>query len=179
MDFGSNGKGTDQEIIDLFIEAFTASEGTEEGQVVGGLARDLLATTDTKDLFVFTAIDAGRIVGAIVFSRLFYDEDERTVFVLAPVAVATARHGQGIGQTLIAHGLNALRQAHVDVAITYGDPNFYGKVGFQPIAQATASAPFTLNHPHGWLGQSLREQDLKPLKGPSRCVAALNDPAFW
>jgi predicted N-acetyltransferase YhbS len=179
MEFSTAWQGREQEIIGLVTATFTASDGAEEGALIGDLVRNLLAGTAALDLFVFTAVEAGAIVGCIVFSRLSYDEDERTVFVLAPVAVATDRQGQGIGQALLTHGLTALRDAGVDIALTYGDPAYYSKVGFAPITEAFAPAPFVLKHPEGWLGQSLTDRKMTPLKGPCRCVAALNDPVFW
>lgn len=179
MELSTAVKGREREIIDLFGATFTASEGAAEGALIGDLVRNLLGGTAAADLFVVTAEAAGAILGGIVFSRLTYDHDERTVFILAPVAVATARQGEGIGQRLIAHGLTVLRGAGVDIALTYGDPNYYAKVGFAPITQGFAPPPFALTHPEGWLGQSLTERPMTPLKGPSRCVAALNDSAFW
>lgn len=179
MDFASGGKGREPEIIDLFTATFTASEGAEEGVMIGGLARDLMGSTPAEDLYVFTAEVDGAMVGAIIFSRLTYAQDPRAVFVLGPVAVATDHQGQGIGQRLIAHGLAALRDAGVDIAITYGDPGFYSRVGFVPMTEAFAAAPFKLSHPEGWLGQSLTGQALTPLRGPARCVEALGAPVFW
>ena len=176
---GFKDKGLEQEIIDLFTATFTASEGAEEGVLIGDLVRNLLGVTAEDDLFVFTAQDDGRIVGGIIFSRLTYYQDDRTVFVLAPVAVAADRQGQGIGQKLLTHGLTTLHSAGVDVAVTYGDPNYYSKVGFTPINEFFAQAPFKLNHPEGWLGQSLTDEKMKPLKGPSACVSALDNSAFW
>lgn len=179
MEISTEYKGREPGIIDLFTTTFTASEGEDEGALIGELVRDLLGGTADKDLFVFTAEEDGMIIGGIVFSRLSYEKDERTVFVLAPVAVAPDRQGRGIGQKLLTHGLAALRSAGIDIAVTYGDPNYYAKVGFIPISEADASAPFPLKHPEGWLAQSLTNRAMAPLKGPSRCVDALNDPAFW
>lgn len=76
------------------------------------------------------------------------------------------------------YSLKALRDG-VDVVVTYGDPGYYSRVGFKPVSEAFAPAPFRLQHPEGWQAQSLTEAELTPLKGPSRCVSALNDPAFW
>lgn len=101
------------------------------------------------------------------------------MFVLGPVAVATGWQGKGVGGQLINHGLQALRDAGVDIVLTYGDPNFYSRPGSTPITEAFALAPFTLRHPEGWQGQSLTGAASTPLKGDCRCVAALNDPAFW
>jgi predicted N-acetyltransferase YhbS len=179
MEFLAEHTGREAEIIDLFTATFTASEGEEEGALIGKLVRDLLGGTAGRDLFVFTAEEDGAIIGGIVVSRLTYEQDERTVFVLAPVAVAPERQGRGIGQRLLTHGLAALRSAGVDIAVTYGDPRYYSKVGFLPISEADARAPFPLSRPEGWLGQSLTERAMAPLKGPSRCVEALNDPVFW
>ncbi len=179
MELSTGVKGRKQEIIDLFTATFTASEGAEEGALIGDLVRNLLGGKPEDDLFIFTAEEMGTIVGGIVFSRLTYDKDDRSVFVLGPVAVATDHQGNGIGQRLLNHGLAALRYAGVDIAVTYGDPNFYARVGFAPITETFAQAPFKLNHPEGWLGQSLTDREMTPLKGPSRCVKALSDPAFW
>jgi predicted N-acetyltransferase YhbS len=93
--------------------------------------------------------------------------------------VATDHQGKGIGQGLLSHGLAALRRAGVDIVMTYGDPSYYAKVGFMPVSEADAAAPYKLNQPEGWLGQSLTDHPMTPLKGPSRCVAALNDPVYW
>lgn len=167
------------EIAQLVESSFTASEGEREGRLIGKLALDLLRQTPAEDRLAYVAEDAGQLVGAIVFSRLRYPQDPRQVFVLAPVAVATARQHQGIGLQLLRFGLRDLREHGVDAVLTYGDPNYYCKVGFQPLREDEVQAPFPLQMPHGWQGQSLREAPLLPLPGPCRCVEALNDPVFW
>ena len=177
--FHDGHKGWEGEIVDLFTATFAASEGEQEGALIGELVRNLLGGTAEEDLFVFTAEDHGRIIGGIVFSRLTYEQDERTVFILAPVAVMPDQQGKGVGHRLLTHGLTELGRAGVDIAVTYGDPNFYAKVGFTPISEGDAAAPLPLNHPEGWLAQSLTDRAMAPLKGPSRCVEALNDPVFW
>jgi hypothetical protein len=101
----------------------------------------------------------------------------RAVFVLGPVAVAPERQGQGVGQGLIRHGLAELSARGVDVALTYGDPAYYGRFGFEVITTEVAAAPFRLGFPHGWLGQALDGGMLSPLKGSVTCVDALTIPA--
>ena len=179
VEYSASIRGREQQIIDLFIAAFTASEGTEEGALIGEFVRHMLRSTPEPDLFVFIAEDAGEIVGSVVFSRLIYDQDERIVFILSPLAVATDHQGKGIGQSLVAYGLKTLEAAHVDVAVTYGDPSYYSKVGFSQISETFAAAPFALTRPEGWLAQSLTEMELVPLKGSPRCVEALRTPALW
>jgi predicted N-acetyltransferase YhbS len=166
-------------IADLFAATFSASEGAQEGALIGALARRLIAETPEGDLRVFTAWEEDALLGGLFFTRLTYDGDPRTVFLMAPVAVATAHQGQGLGQRLITQALDALRQEGVDVAVTYGDPAFYGRVGFTPVSEADLPAPQPLQQPQGWIAQSLTEAPLTPLHGPARCVAAFDDPALW
>ena len=99
--------------------------------------------------------------------------------MMGPVAIATAYQGQGIGQRLIAQGLDVLRQEGVDIAVTYGDPSFYGRVGFKPVSEADLPAPQPLQQPQGWIAQSLTNAPLTRLRDPARCVAAFDDPALW
>lgn len=179
MEFSSAYAGREDEIVSLFEATFTASEGAAEGKLIGKLSRELLSTTPSNDLFAYSAWEDSAALAAILFSRLIYLEDPRSVFVLAPVAVATSHQGKGVGQALIKYGLRSLRVSGADIALTYGDINFYSKVGFATISEEIAKAPLALEYPEGWLGQTLSAQHLAPLIGPSSCVDALNSPDYW
>lgn len=175
-------KGREAAVAQLVADVFTASEGGEEGRLLGDLARRLMAQTPPEDLLVVSAWEdegEGRALGAVFFSRLVYDQDPRAVFVLGPAAVAPDRQRAGIGQALIAQGVDALRAAGVDVLLTYGDPAYYARAGFRPIDQAQAAAPFPLQHPEGWQGRGITAEAWRPLQGACRCVEAFADPAFW
>jgi len=181
MDFAREPRPADRadEIAALFTRTFSDSEGPKEGRLVGALARDLVTTTRAVDLMVFVAREDGALVGCIVFTRLRFSEDARSVYLLSPVAVATGRQGQGTGQALLRYGLDELRADGVDVAVTYGDPGYYARVGFVQITEDSAAAPQPLAQPEGWLAQSLTDRPLTPLRGASRCVAALDNPGYW
>ena len=179
MNFSVDFDGRVQEIVALFTDTFTNAEGADEGAVIGDLARRQMVDTPKADLHVVTASEDEALVGAAVFSRLVYDRDERSVFVLGPVAVSTALQRQGIGGALIRHGLEVLRTAGVHIVIVYGDPDYYGRVGFAPITETFAAAPFPLRYPHGWMGQSLTDDRMIPLSGAATCIAAFNDPQYW
>jgi len=165
-------------IVQLFASVFAASAGEAEGALIGGLAEKLFTTTDASDLFNLVAVDDGSVVASLFFSRL-HVSDESEVFILGPVAVQTDRQGEGIGRALITHGLADLVSRGVQAVLTYGDPKFYGKVGFRQLSPMVIKAPFQLSQPEGWLGQSLVEHAIESLSGQCRCVDALNDPAFW
>ncbi|WP_137700379.1 GNAT family N-acetyltransferase [Marimonas lutisalis] len=179
MEFSDSHQNRADDIIALFTRTFTASEGADEGRLIGALVQNLLATTPPDDLLVFSAIGDGTLLGCIAFTRLRYDQDHRVVFLLSPVAVAPDRQGQGIGQALLNHGLDALRQRGVDVAITYGNPAYYSRVGFHQITEDVARAPQPLGMPIGWLAQSLGGDRLTPLRGTAHCAPALDHPDYW
>jgi predicted N-acetyltransferase YhbS len=162
----------------LFISVFSQSEGVDEGALIGNLVKDMIASTDSRDLYGFVAVEGKQILGAIFFSRLTLEKDV-DVFILAPVAVHSDHQGLGIGQTLITHGLQDLQERGVRYVTTYGDPSFYSKVGFHPISQDLIQPPLELSQPEGWLGQPLTDDAIVTLPGRSICVKALDDPAYW
>jgi predicted N-acetyltransferase YhbS len=166
-------------IAALFATSFAAAEGDAEGAAIGALARGLMETTPRDEIRVVTAEEGGRLLGAVVFTRLTYPDDPRHVMLLSPMAVTPDRQGEGVGRGLIDHGLAALRGEGVAVAVTYGDPAFYGKTGFAPVTTAVMPSPLPLSQPEGWLAQALDGAPIAPRPGPPRCVPALNDPRFW
>lgn len=166
-------------ISELFESTFTESEGAQEGALIGALVRRLISETPIQDLRVFSAWEANTLLGCIFFTRLHYSGDPRTVFMMAPVAIATAHQGQGIGQRLIRQGLDAISREGVAIAVTYGDPAFYGRVGFTSVTGDDLPAPQPLQQPQGWIAQSLTGEPLTPIKGPVTCAPAFNDPSLW
>lgn len=169
-----------QEIITLFNNTFSDSEGKEEGALIAKLVEDFLTLpTKDEDLYVFIAQDDNeRIVGSILFSRLSFPNGEN-IFLLAPVAVATDCHGQAVGQGLIKFGLATLKEKGVTVAITYGDINFYSKTGFTPISQDIIQAPLDLSYPEGWIAQSLNGEAIPHVVGKPTCLKAIDNPSYW
>lgn len=179
MEITTGFVGREQALIELFATTFTASEGPDEGAVIGNLVQNLLAGTSVEDIRVFCADEEIGPVGAAIFTRLTYSEDPHIVFLLSPMAVAAGHQRRGIGQALLSHSLNAMRSEGIHIAVTYGDPNFYGRAGFEPITEDQARAPFPLSLPHGWMGQSLTDEEIPVLRGPSICVSALNRDDVW
>lgn len=165
-------------VLALFEQVFGNSEGPEEGELIRTLVDEMIQTTPDGDLKGFVAESEGVLVGSIFFSRLSLSSPQ-SAFILSPVAVATSCQGQGVGQALINEGIADLRAQGVDVLFTYGDPNYYARVGFQVIREEQVEAPFKLSHPEGWLAQSLTEGALENVEGPLSCIPALNKKAYW
>ncbi len=166
------------DIKTLFTDVFTSSEGQNEGTLVGDLAFALQATTHPNDIFGFIAKEKETLIGCIFFTRLVF-ECQINAFILSPVAIATQYQNQGVGQKLINFGIHHLRNHKVELIFTYGNPQFYSKVGFQPITEEVAKAPLKLTYPEGWLAQSLVSEHIEPINGNSTCVSALNNQQYW
>jgi len=170
--------GNIEEIKQLFTKVFSDSEGQSEGVLIGNLTYDIVTGTDTQDLYGFIATENKQIIGGIFFTRLTF-ESGVNAFLLSPVAIHTSHQGKGIGQKLINFGINHLKENRVSIVFTYGDPDFYSKVGFKLITEKTAKAPLKLTQPEGWLAQSLVSDEVEPIAGNSYCVEAFNKPEIW
>jgi len=166
------------EIEQLFIKTFSDSEGQSEGELIGRLVRDFMNSTDANDLYCFIATENEQIIGSIFFSRMTFGSGINA-FILAPVAIHTDHQGKGVGQKLISFGLDALKESGTELVLTYGDPNFYSKVGFRSITEKLVPAPLKLEYPEGWLAQSLVGDEIEPIAGKSYCVEELNKPELW
>ena len=171
-------KNNQNEVTELFTSVFTSSEGEEEGKLIGNLCSALSSNIDNKEIICFGAYENESLIGSIFFTRLQFNASI-LVYMLAPVAVSANHQGKGVGQSLINYGLNDLKKRSVAVAITYGDPSFYSKVGFQALSENVIQAPLNLSMPEGWLGQSLTGEPIQTINSRPTCVEEFNDPAYW
>ncbi len=178
MKFSTCKPNNADEIERLFIKVFSDSEGRSEGEAIGSLVNDFMDNTDANDLYCFIATENEQIIGSIFFTRMTF-ESGINAFILSPVATHTDHHGKGVGQKLINFGLDALKENGVELAITYGDPKFYSKVGFGVVTEQVVPAPQKLELPEGWLAQSLVGDEIEPIAGKSYCVEELNNPELW
>jgi predicted N-acetyltransferase YhbS len=177
MNFEYLTKQHSSQIEQLFTSAFSDSEGIDEGQVIGSLSKALASNIDNKEIYCFGTFVETQLVGCIFFSKLFFRVRTK-VYMLAPVAVSTKHQRMGIGKKLINFGLNELKNIKVDVVITYGDPSYYSKVGFEPLSEDVIKAPLPLSMPEGWLGQSLTENPIPKIKERPSCVKEFNNQSL-
>lgn len=178
MDYQTLNRSKQQQVAELFSSVFTASEGEQEGALIGRLSAELASNIDNQDIVCLGAYEDGALLGCIIFTRLKFNLDIQ-VYMLAPVAVSTSFQGQGIGQALISYGLNELKKRAVEVVVTYGDPAFYSKVGFQALSEKVIQAPAKLSMPFGWLGLSLTGAPIPIISERPLCVEQFNNPAYW
>jgi len=171
-------KSKQKEVTDLFTSVFTSSEGVKEGVLIGSLSSKLASSIDNEETICFGVYENESLIASIFFIRLKFNNLIQ-VYMLAPVAVSTEYQGKGIGQALINYGLNELKKRSVSVVVTYGDPSFYSKVGFQALSENVIQAPLTLSMPFGWLGRSLTGEPIPTMNERPVCVKEFNDPAYW
>jgi len=167
-----------EEINKLFIKTFSDSEGKEEGAIIGKLTNDLMTNTGSNDLYCFVATERDKIIAGVFFSRLTF-ESKIEAFMLSPMATLPEYQGKGVGQELINFGHNTLKENGVHVVVTYGDINFYSKVGYKQITEDVIKAPLALSVPEGWLGQSLINDKLEAIDDKPSCVKEFNIPELW
>jgi putative acetyltransferase len=178
MEFAMLGNDRQGDLTRLFRSAFSSSEGKEEGERIAELAAKLSEAIDGADVICYGAVQDQSLIGAIFFTRLRFDDDA-LIYMLAPVAVATTHQGTGVGQSLIRFALNEIAARGAVAAITYGDPAFYGRVGFELLPEAVLKAPMALSMPFGWLGQSLTGHPIQTRQERPSCVEAFRNPAYW
>ena len=178
MVFEILGKDRRDDLVSLFRSTFSFSEGEEEGKLIGDLVSKLSDAIDEADVICFGAFENQSLIGAIFFTRLRFDDDA-FVYMLAPVAVSTAHQRAGVGKSLIKFALDGIVKTGTEVAVTYGDPAFYGKVGFEPLSENVLKAPMELSMPNGWLGQSMTGKPIQARHGRPSCVEAFRNPAYW
>jgi predicted N-acetyltransferase YhbS len=162
----------------LFRETFAFSEGEKEGCLIGELSAKLSEGIDNQNIFCLGVFMEKELVGSIFFTKLYFKEKIK-VYMLAPVAVGLKYQKKGVGSSLINFGINELKNKNVDIIVTYGDPLFYSKVGFQKITEKIIKAPLELSMPQGWLGQSLKGQLIPVIKDRPTCVKAFDNQVYW
>lgn len=178
MNYHILDKSNQKEVAALFTSVFTSSEGESEGILIGNLSSELASSIDNEETICFGAYENGSLIGSIFFTRLKFNNPVQ-VYMLAPVAVSVEHQSKGIGQALINYGLNELKKRSVTVAVTYGDPNYYSKVGFRELPESIIQAPLKLSMPFGWLGQSLTGKPIPTINERPVCVKEFNDPVYW
>ncbi|MCI5132129.1 MAG: N-acetyltransferase, partial [Candidatus Electrothrix sp. EH2] len=146
--------------------------------VRGGFASKLSLRIDNQEIICIGTYTQESLIGSIFFTCLRFKEAIR-VYLLAPVAVSTKQQRKGVGQALIGYGLHELKKRSATVVITYGDPLFYSKVGFQALSEKVIKAPRQLSRPEGWLALSLTEEPIPTLNDRPVCVKEFDNPLYW
>lgn len=100
--------------------------------------------TDGNSLLSLVARLNDEIVGHVMFSRIFIEQDAGRVraVALAPLAVVPLEQGQGVGDCLVERGLEDLRALGERIVIVLGDPGYYRRFGFSLELASELETPF-------------------------------------
>lgn len=139
----------------------TAFGGPDEAVLVDRL-RD-----EGDVLLSLVAVQDQRIVGHILFSRMFVDPLEAVA--LAPVAVLPEYQRRGIGENLIRHGLEHLRELGERIVIVVGHAGYYPRFGFSTEQARTIESPFPRDV---FMAMELEPGALEGVRGRVRYAAA-------
>jgi putative acetyltransferase len=89
-----------------------------------------------KSVIALAAEDRGEVVGHIVFSPLALEPLAGTVgLALGPVAVLPDHEKHGVGRRLVQNGLAECRAWGAGFVSVLGDPEYYGRFGFEPASE--------------------------------------------
>ena len=89
------------------------------------------------------AEDDGAILGHVLLSRM--DAPFRAL-ALAPLSVAPARQGQGIGASLVRAAIDRSRGQGWDAVFVLGDRDYYERFGFDAAAAEGFTTPYAGAH---------------------------------
>lgn len=76
------------------------------------------------------ALEEGRVLGHVAFSRAVVGDAGGGWYLLGPLAVLPSCQGQGIGSALVEAGLSEIRSHGAAGCVLVGDPGYYGRFGF-------------------------------------------------
>lgn len=83
------------------------------------------------------AEDDTGIIGHIALSPVAINGVTTNWYGLGPVAVTPERQGEGIGRQLIEASLTAIKSQHAAGVVLLGEPEYYGRFGFETHANLT------------------------------------------
>jgi len=132
------------------------------------------------EVLSLAAFQDNTLIGHIIYTICNGEgeNDNRAGALLAPLCVLKENQNEGVGSALVKQGLERLESIGTRQVFVLGDPNYYGRFGFQ--AEQHVMPPYQL--PEEWVGawQSMVLSGAKPLKaGQCLLPEAWLEPALW
>lgn len=102
-----------------------------------GAEPNIIETLRTEgDLYLsLVAIGQGRLLGHCAFSAVEISGAAGNWYALGPIAVRPSDQRKGIGRALITEGLSRLKTQGAQGCVVIGNPQIYGRFGFQSDGQ--------------------------------------------
>ncbi len=160
----------------LYRSAFPQGEREQDSK----LALELLTESSSAEILSLVAEAEGAVVGHVAFSPVVVATAvECRVAILAPLAVHPDCQKRHIGTALVEAGIQQLSAMGAGLILVYGDPAYYGRLGFTVDAAENYTPPHPLEYPFGWQALVLDQRMLLPKPVAIECVAPLSVPELW
>jgi putative acetyltransferase len=164
--------------LDAVLSVERAAFGDEE---VVTLVCDLAEDPSARPWLSLLAWDGVRPMGHIMFTAARLDGafHETVVSILAPLAVVPDAQRKGVGGSLIASGVERLRESGVELVFVLGHPEYYPRHEFVPALPSGFQAPYPISPENAWMVRELRLGILGSAQGTVVCADAMNKPEYW
>ena len=154
-------------VFHVVAEAFSHAEHSDGNEQE--LVKALRATSSFIPELSLVAMEDGKIVGHILFTKITIGE--HTELALAPLSVLPAYQRRGIGLALIREGHRIAKQLGYDYSVVLGSPTYYPRAGYIPASLYGIEAPFEMQSEY-FMAFKLQD-DAPQVKGMVKY-----DPAF-
>lgn len=145
------------------------------------LVADLLRDPTARPLLSLLAERDGRCVGHVLFTAIELVGAATPVAcsILAPLAVLPEVQGAGFGRGLIEEGCRILAERGVSLVFVLGDPDYYGRFGFEAAVPVGLEAPYRIEPVEAWRVRELGTGGVGRVRGTVRPAEALAGEALW
>ncbi len=160
----------------LLVQRLAFGRGDEAG-LVGELLRDPTA----RPLLSLVAEREGRLVGHVLFTAVELVGAGAPVecSILAPLAVLPEVQGTGVGRGLIEAGCRMLAERGGSLVFVLGDPDYYGRFGFEAAIPVGLEAPYSIEPEGAWRVRALVPGVVGRVRGKVRAAEALSGEELW
>jgi len=160
----------------VFFNSFSEEEASITFQVISQLVSQ--ATQPASHCLGYE--QDGKMVGAVAVSPVYFSScTDMTAYLLAPLAVHQLHQKKRIATQLIEAARAHFTESNVDALLVYGDPQFYGRYGFDAGLGQHFRPPYPLEYEFGWQVMMLNNRRICNMKLNFTCVDALSDAALW
>ena len=167
-----------KEISNFFYDVFFQSEGKQEGLSLQELTFQLTDQIQDPSILGIKAHSNSEILGSLFLTQLQFQEGIRAS-LLAPVGVHPNHQGKKIGTQLIEYAVQYLKSQDIPFLMTYGDPKYYSRFGFQGVSEQVLPPPFPLSQPEGWMYRGITLNHIPVITGKAFCVEPFNQRNLW
>ena len=165
-----------EDIRGIHLSAFPEAER----DLVATLATDLLTNETDPPTISLVCESDGVVAGHVAFSPVRIKGHEKLPgYILAPLAILPDQQKRGVGAMLVKEGIRELKTADASICFVYGDPDYYGRFGFQAVTAEGFTPPHPPQYPFGWQAVILTDCDFKDRPVAIRCVPALDNAKLW